>query len=44
LDGLNAGKDATDYKKTVINVNAKDKLMMKMASGGGWAAKFEKIN
>jgi alpha-glucosidase len=43
-DGVNAGKDATDYKKTVINVSAKDKLTIKMASGGGWAARFEKIN
>ncbi|CAN5488412.1 hypothetical protein BH09BAC6_BH09BAC6_33810 [soil metagenome] len=43
-DGVNAGKDATDYKKTVTTVSAKDKLNIKMASGGGWAAKFEKIS
>ena len=43
-DGVNAGKDATDYKKTVISVRATDKLTIKMASGGGWAARFEKIN
>jgi alpha-glucosidase len=43
-DGINAGKDATDYKKSGINVTAKDKLTIKMASGGGWAARFEKIN
>jgi alpha-glucosidase len=42
-DGSNAGKDATDYKKTVITVDAKGKLSIKMASGGGWAARFEKI-
>ncbi|WP_259067013.1 glycoside hydrolase family 97 protein [Mucilaginibacter sp. X4EP1] len=42
-DGLNAGKDATDYKKNIITVSAKDKLTIKMASGGGWAARFEKI-
>jgi alpha-glucosidase len=42
-DGANAGKDATDYKKTVITVDAKGKLSIKMASGGGWAARFEKI-
>jgi alpha-glucosidase len=42
-DGINAGKDATDYKKTTLTVTAKDKLNIKMASGGGWAARFEKI-
>jgi len=43
-DGINADKDATDYKKTIINVSAKDKLKITMASGGGWAARFEKLN
>ena len=42
-DGLNAGNDATDYKRTVITVDAKDKLSIKMTSGGGWAARFEKM-
>ena len=43
-DGVNAGKDGTDYTSKVINVTAKDKLNVNMASGGGWAARFEKIN
>jgi len=43
-DGVNADKDATDYKHTVINVTAKDKLSVKLAPGGGWAARFEKVN
>jgi alpha-glucosidase len=43
-DGVNADKDATDYKHTVINVTAKDKLSVKLAPGGGWAARFERIN
>ncbi len=42
-DGINAGRDATDYIKKVITVTAKDKLNIKMASGGGWAARFEKM-
>ena len=42
-DGVNALKDATDYTKKVITVSAKDKLTIKMASGGGWAARFEKL-
>ncbi len=43
-DGINAGKDATDYKKTITTVHSTDKLAIKMESGGGWAARFEKIN
>lgn len=43
-DGVNADKDATDYKKLTLTVNSKDKMRIKMASGGGWAARFEKIN
>lgn len=41
-DGINANKDATDYTTQTITVTAKDKLNIKMASGGGWAARFEK--
>jgi alpha-glucosidase len=41
-DGVNADRDATDYKKEVIAVKAGDKLTLKMMSGGGWAARFEK--
>ena len=41
-DGVNAGRDGTDYRSKVITVTAKDKLHIKMASGGGWAARFEK--
>ncbi|OKS89341.1 glycoside hydrolase family 97 protein [Mucilaginibacter polytrichastri] len=42
-DGINADNDATDYKKSTVTVNAKDKLNIKMAPGGGWSARFEKI-
>ncbi len=41
-DGVNANRDATDYIRKEITVTAKDKLTIKMASGGGWAARFEK--
>lgn len=37
-DGLNAGKDATDYKKEIINVSSTTRLTISMASGGGWTA------
>jgi alpha-glucosidase len=43
-DGKNADKDGTDYTKTVTTVTSKDKLNINMAPGGGWAARFEKVN
>jgi alpha-glucosidase len=43
-DGVNADRDATDYTRKVINVTSKDKFTVKLAPGGGWAARFEKIN
>jgi alpha-glucosidase len=42
-DGVNANHDATDYTRKVITVTAKDKLTIKMASGGGWAATFSPL-
>lgn len=41
-DGVNANRDATDYVTKTITVTAKDKLNVKMASGGGWAARFDR--
>jgi len=43
-DGINADRDGTDYKRTVVNLTSNDKLNIKLASGGGWAARLEKIN
>ena len=37
-DGINAEKEATDYRHTKQNVKAGDKLCVHLASGGGWAA------
>lgn len=37
-DGINAGKDGTDYKKEVRSISANDKLIIAMQSGGGWGA------
>ncbi len=42
-DGINANRDATDYIRKVITVTAKDKLPIKMTSGGGWAARFSPL-
>lgn len=41
-DGINADRAARDYKKEVISVPADRKVKIKMASGGGWAAKIYK--
>ncbi len=36
-DGINAGKDATDYKHENVQVVSSDKLKMNLANGGGFA-------
>ncbi|OOQ59750.1 glycoside hydrolase family 97 protein [Mucilaginibacter pedocola] len=37
-DGINAGKQAMDYRKKTMQVKAGDKLNIKMVRNGGWAA------
>lgn len=37
-DGVNANRDATDYKKETIRLKRGDKLNITLAPGGGWAA------
>jgi alpha-glucosidase len=39
-DGINADRDATDYKKEIITVKSSDKLNVKLMNGGGWVAKI----
>jgi alpha-glucosidase len=41
-DGINADRDATDYKKEIVKVSSKDKLNVHLAPGGGWAARIYK--
>jgi alpha-glucosidase len=43
-DGINADRDATDYKKELIKINTGTKLKIQLAPGGGWVARIEKIN
>jgi alpha-glucosidase len=38
-DGANADRYASDYKKVKIQVNGTTKLKIKLAPGGGWAAR-----
>src|SRR6478735_15077 len=37
-DGINADRNATDYKKEIINISSGDKLTVYLAPGGGWVA------
>ncbi len=37
-DGINAGKQAMDYRKKSIQVRAGEKITIKMVRNGGWAA------
>lgn len=43
-DGVNADRNATDYKKEIINISAGDKLTVNLAPGGGWAARIVAVN
>lgn len=36
-DGINANKDATDYKREIVKATNTDKLIVNMANGGGFA-------
>jgi alpha-glucosidase len=40
-DGINADRDATDYKREVIKISANDKMQINLSTGGGWAARIE---
>ena len=39
-DGMNADRFASDYKKTTSRVNKSTRLTIKLAPGGGWAARI----
>ena len=39
-DGVNADRNASDYKKITTQVNKTTKLKLPLASGGGWAARI----
>ncbi len=41
-DGINADRDATDYKKEVRTLSSGDSLTIQLSTGGGWAARIEK--
>jgi alpha-glucosidase len=41
-DGVNADRNATDYKKEIITISPGDKITIHLAPGGGWAARINK--
>lgn len=41
-DGINATKDATDYKREIVKVSNTDKLTLNMANGGGFAISIKR--
>jgi alpha-glucosidase len=43
-DGINADRDATDYKREVITVTKNTKQAVSLAPGGGWTARIYRKN
>ncbi len=41
-DGVNADRNAMDYKKATRSIHSGEKLTIQMASGGGWASRIFK--
>ncbi|UCE06935.1 MAG: glycoside hydrolase family 97 C-terminal domain-containing protein, partial [bacterium] len=39
-DGINADRNAVDYKKLAKTISKSDKLKIHLAPGGGWAARL----
>ena len=37
-DGINADREATDYKREVVKIDTGDKIKIQLSTGGGWAA------
>ncbi len=42
-DGINANRNATDYKKLTKQIKTGDKLTIHLAPGGGWAARIAPV-
>ena len=43
-DGINANRQAMDYRKKTVTIKSGDTLTIKMARNGGWAAMLTKAN
>lgn len=42
-DGINADRYGTDYRKEPIKLSWRDALKIAVSTGGGWAARIEKV-
>jgi alpha-glucosidase len=42
-DGVNANRTASDYRRTERTVEAGDTLLARLATGGGWVARFTRL-
>jgi alpha-glucosidase len=43
MDGINADREATDYRKELVKISSIDKLKINLSTGGGWAARIQKL-
>ena len=43
-DGVNADRDATDYKKEITKITSADTMKIHLAPGGGWAATITEVH
>jgi alpha-glucosidase len=41
-DGINADRDAADYKRETVPVSKNSRMAVKLYPGGGWAARIYK--
>ncbi len=39
-DGVNADREATDYNRKIMKLTSKDKQVIHLSNGGGWAARI----
>jgi len=42
-DGVNADRIGSDYQRVKSTVDATTRLSLKLASGGGWAARIRRL-
>jgi alpha-glucosidase len=44
MDGINAERDGTDYKRIIRSISSDDRLDISLSAGGGWAARLTLID
>ncbi|HTJ50853.1 MAG TPA: glycoside hydrolase family 97 protein [Cyclobacteriaceae bacterium] len=43
MDGVNADRNGTDYKRQIIELSSGEKVNLQLSGGGGWVARLEMI-